>query len=84
MVKRHPSLTGHRVTQTTPAISPNPTEKKRSRGENPNDIAQETMEIEDSGDPKQDLTGRFEALATASAEDTDPTANMVAGLQLYP
>ena len=55
MVKRTPNTNDDGGGKKTPAISPNPTEKKRSRGENGESEDEEMMEIEASTDPRQDL-----------------------------
>lgn len=82
MVKRTPPSPDHKSLKKPPAVSPNPTEKKRSRGENGDDKGQEIMEIEDSGDPKQDLAGRFEALAMPPALNDSLAAMTVYNLRL--
>ena len=82
MAKRTPPIPDHGAIKKPPAISPNPAEKKRSRGENPSGNEEEIMEIESTFHPKQDLSDRFESLATSTNVDDSPTALTVYNYKL--
>lgn len=75
MAKRNPNSRDDGEGKKPPAISPNAAEKKRSKGGENGGIDEETMEIEDGEDPRQDLAGKFEALASTPgrAEKVLPT-----------